>query len=420
MSFKKPFGRATLLCFLQVWSAFAASNPSPLPRSNPETEGLSAPRLERMHAYVSKFVTEGQHAGAVALVARHGKIVDWQTWGKANLETGAPMTRDSIFRIYSMSKVVTSVAALQLYERGLVRLDSPVTNWIPEFRNLKVFSGGTAQNPELSPATNGLTVRMLLNHTGGFTYDFFSGSPVHDLYKQQDLWNSHSLDEFIGKVAQLPLLAQPGAEFNYSIGDDILGALIQRVSGMPFEEYVAKNITEPLQMPDTGFSVAPENRGRLATIHEHGPDGKLRPAAAILGAYAEKGRGIPSGGGGLFSTIGDYARFAQCLLNGGQLDGQTILGRKTIELGLRNSLPPGVFAFSPSEGWGLFSAVRLDMAASLEPASEGMFYWSGAATTHFFADPKEDLLGLVFCQHIPFDEHHLFGGFHITVYQALQ
>ncbi|HMO64574.1 MAG TPA: serine hydrolase domain-containing protein, partial [Verrucomicrobiota bacterium] len=325
----------------------------------------------------------GQHAGAGVLIARHGKIVGWETFGARDLDTGAPFERDTLCRIYSMTKVVTSVAVLQLLEQGRVRIDAPAADWLPELKDLQVFTGGTAAAPQFTSATNAVTVRMLLNHTAGFTYDFFSGSPAHDLYKAADLWNSSTLDEFMARVARLPLLAQPGAAFHYGINNDILGVLVQRVSGMPFEDYVARHITGPLKMRDTAFHVPPEQRARLARLHEL-RDGRLVTTPEILGSYAEAGRGIPCGGAGLFSTLGDYARFAQCLLNGGELEGARILGRKTLELGRLNSLPPGQFAFSPADGWGLFSALRTDVARGGEPVSEGTFFWSGAATTHFF------------------------------------
>lgn len=400
------------------WTALSAA--APLPTSSPSRQGFDAERLGRMHDLVSGCVDDGQHAGAVAMVVRHGRIVDWQTWGSANLTTGQPVAKDSIFRIYSMSKVPTSVAALQLFEMGRLRLDQPVTDFIPELAGLKVFAGGTAESPQLEALETPITIKMLLNHTAGFTYGFFADSPVHELYQKADLWNASSLDEFIQRAATLPLIAQPGKAYNYGINNDVLGLVVQRAGGMSFEDFMARHITGPLKMVDTAFYVPEEKRGRLMTIYQHGPDGKLQAAEPMIGAFAEKGRGIPSGGGGLFSTIGDYARFAQCLLNGGELDGARILGRKTVELALRNSLPEGAYAFNPSEGWGLMSALRLDMAGSLEPASEGMFYWSGAATTHFFVDPKEDLVGLVFCQHFPFDEHQLFARFRTSIYQALE
>jgi CubicO group peptidase (beta-lactamase class C family) len=413
----------TGLLLLALGASCLARAASPLPVSSPEQEGIDTQRLDRVHELVASFVREGKHAGATLLIARNGKLVDWRAYGSRDLDTGAPMEKDTIFRIYSMTKMVTAIAALQLFEQGKLLLDSAVTNWLPELRPVEVFTGGTADSPQLEPVKTPITVRMLLNHTGGFTYDFFEGSPVHEIYKRADLWNSSSLDEFIQRVGRLPLLSQPGTAFHYSIGDDVLGVLIQRVSGERFEDYVRGHVTEPLKMSDTFFDVPVEKKGRIGQLHQAGPDGKLHTTAPILGAYAEPGRGIPCGGAGLFSTIGDYARLAQMLLNGGQLDGARILSRKTMELARLNSLtttPTPYHEFSGSDGWGLFSAVRLDVARSNEPSSVGMLYWSGAATTHFFVDPQEQLAALVFCQYIPFDQYGLFTRFRIAVYQALE
>ncbi len=380
--------------------------------------GFHSERLPRVSQLVQRYVDEQKHAGASYLIMRNGREVQQGQFGVMNVETARPIQPDTIFRIYSMSKVLTSVAALQLVERGQLNLTDPISKWIPELSAPKVYHADG-----LRPANQPITVRMLLNHTGGFTYDFFEGSPVHDRYKAADLWNSDSLDTFIQRVAKLPLLAEPGTEFHYGIGLDVMGLLIQRVSGEPFADYLRNHITEPLGMPDTGFFVPTEKQHRLATIHQQSSEGSLEITAPILGAYAEADRGIPSGGGGLFSTIGDYARFAQMLLNQGHLDKVQILSRKTVELALENSLTETATPyneFSPSDGWGLLGAVRLDVGKSQELGSKGMFYWSGAATTHFFVDPAEKLVGLVFTQHVPFDQHGLFSPFRNAIYQALQ
>jgi len=355
-------------------------------------------------------------------VVRNGFIVDWNAWGKASIASGEPIRKNSIFRIYSMTKIITSVAVLQLFEQNKLLLYQPVTDFIPELKDLKVFAGGTTDAFELEEIKTPITIKMLLNHTAGFTYGFFDESPVNELYKAADLWNASSLEDFLERAAALPLIAQPGESYHYGISDDILALVVQRVSGMPFEEYIAANITAPLKMKDTAFYVPKEKIDRLVAIHTPGKDGKLQLVAKdeITGVFTEKGRGIPSGGNGLFSTIGNYARFIQSLLNGGQLDGVRILGRKTIELAMQNSLPEGAFAFSPAIGWGLMSGLHIDMPASLEPVSEGTFTWSGAATTHFFADPTEHLIGLIFIQHFPYDEHQLFTRFRISIYQALE
>lgn len=411
----------SILTSVLLFTTLTVNAASPLPLASPASQQIDPARLERMHTLVSSYIADGKHAGAVAMVVRNGYIVDWQTWGKSSLDSGEPMKKDSIFRIYSMSKIITSAAVLQLFEQNKLLLNQPVTDFIPELKELKVFAGGTTEAFELEDIKTPITIRMLLNHTAGFTYGFFDESPVNELYKTADLWNSSSLEDFLQRAAKLPLIAQPGESYHYGINDDILGLVVQRASGMSLEDYIAANITGPLKMKDTAFYVPEEKLNRLASIHKYGDDGALQVVEDdLLGAYTEKGRGVPSGGGGLFSTIGDYARFVQCLLNGGELDGVRILGRKTLELAMQNSLPEGAFAFSPTMGWGLMSGLHLDMPGSLEPVSEGTFTWSGAATTHFFADPTENLVGLIFTQHFPYDEHQLFTRFRISVYQALE
>ncbi len=263
-----------------------------------------------------------------------------------------------------------------------------------------------------------ITIKMMLNHTAGFSYDFFNHSPVHDLYKKADLLNSASLEEFLGRVVELPLLAQPGEAFNYSISHDILPIVIERASGMKFEDYIHEHIIEPLKMSNTAFYVPEAEMHRLADIHFE-KDGKLKAVTKGYTAYAERGRGFISGGQGLFSTIGDYARFAQCILNGGELDGKRILDEKTIDLAMKNTLPDGSFAFIPSQRWGLMSGLYVDIQGETSPVSEGTFFWYGGSTTHFFADPEQNLIGLIFVQHFPMDAHGLFEPFRMSVYQAL-
>lgn len=410
------FSTALVLSFGLHLSAQA-----PFPTASLGSVGIIPERLAATPKLLQEHINEGKIAGASYLILRQGLLVEQRQFGLANLDNRTPMRSDTIFRIYSMTKPITSVAALQLVEQGRLNLNDPITRWLPELEGLKVYRENTASE-ELTEA-NPITVRMLLNHTAGFTYDFFEGSPVHELYKQQDLWSSADLDDFIQRVAKLPLLSAPGTAFNYSIGLDVLGALIERVAHEPFPSYLDRHIFQPLGMEDTGFNVPDEKRPRLATIHQLNTSGKLETTTAILGAYAEAGKGIPSGGGGLFSTINDYARFAQMLLNKGTFRGERILGRKTVELALQNSLTTTSTpynSFSPSDGWGLLGAVRLDVGRGGELGSKGMFYWSGAATTHFFVDPTEGLIGLVFTQHIPFDQHNLFSPFRNTVYQALE
>jgi CubicO group peptidase (beta-lactamase class C family) len=394
-----------------------------LPIASPPGRGFDPERLARVSALVQSSVGDASYAGAAYLIVHKGEIVEQRTFGMADADKGVLLTQDAIFRIYSMSKIVTAVAALQLVEQGKLALSDPIARWIPELEKLRVCTGGTADAPTLVPAARPITVKMLLNHTAGFTYEFFQGSPVHELYQRANLWESTSLDEFVRKVAALPLLEQPGTTFRYSICDDVLGALVERVSGEKFDVYCQKHIFAPLGMIDTGFDVAPEKRGRIASIHTRGSDGKPHVTPPILGAYAEPGRGFASGGAGLFTTLSDYARFVQALLSDGKLGNARILGRKTLELARENSLgglARETHEFSDSDGWSLLSGVRLDPARSGQLGSQGLWYWGGAASTSVFCDPKEQLFALLFMQHVPMDEFGLGQRFQTLVLAALE
>lgn len=406
---------------LAVLVAFAVSFAScTLPRVACQTQAIAAFdawRLQGIADVSCAAVERGDYAGVSYLVLRDGQTVLEGSCGLADVEKKTPLRQDTIVRIYSMSKVFTCVAALQLVDDGVVRLDDPIAKWLPEFANLQVCTGGTSDAPVLEPLARPITVKNLLNHTAGFTYDFFPGA-VAELYARADLWNAPSLDEFVARAAKLPLVRQPGVAFDYGIADDVLGALVQRASGIPFDEFVARRITRPLGLDDTGFDVPAEKLARLGALHVR--DGNaLKTGPVIIGAYAETGRGFPSGGGGMFSTIGDYARFVQCLLEKGELDGVRILRRETVERALANSLPSGVTTFDAATGWGLFSGVRLDVPAADNPASPGTFTWAGAATTLFFADPEQRLVALFFAQHTPYDERQMFPRFSAAVYSAL-
>jgi CubicO group peptidase (beta-lactamase class C family) len=409
----------------------------PLPTAAPASVGFNEERLARLDARMKRFVDEGQHAGIVMLLARKGRIVDWRTWGQRDLARQLPMEKDTIFRIYSMSKVITSVAVMTLHEEGRIKLDDPVAKYLPALKAVKVFKGGTAAAPVLAPARTPITIKHLLTHTSGFIYGFGNG-PLDKIYNSSKIFDAGSMDEFVTQAAQLPLAHEPGTRFSYGINTDILGAVVEKVSGKKFEDVVDERICRPLGMRDTGFDVPPEKMRRLAIVYGHakpipgakttngnagaiqsGPFVESRPIAS---SYAEKGRGFAAGGSGMFSTIGDYARFAQMLLNGGELEGVRILGRKTVELMTANHLnhlPRVTHEFSGSDGFGLGVSVRLDVAKSNELGSVGQFGWNGAATTTVNIDPREQLVGLVFAQHMPYNEHDLFWHFNTLVYQAL-
>jgi len=394
----------------------------PLPQTRPEKAGFSQERLEKMHGLIRSYIDQGKHAGAIAVIARNGKLVDFTTYGFRDLEARAPMRSDTIVRVYSMSKVITSVAVLMLYEEGRFSLTDPISMYIPELKDLKVCVGGSPDEPKLVDAKRPITIKHLLTHTSGLPYEFSAIEPVKTMHQRADLWESTSLKDFIQRLAKLPLVQQPGEGFTYGVNIDVLGYLIEVISGQPLEQFMQERIFNPLKMKDTGFDVPPEKMSRLAKIYEAGPDGKLREAKVSFGAYAEKGRGIPSGGGGLFSTAGDYLRFGQMLLNGGKLDGKQILGRKTVELMMANNLTDlerGSQPGNPSEGFGLGGGVRLDLAKGNSLGSIGQFGWNGAATTSFNIDPKEKTVVLLLTQHFPYNQTGIFAKFYTLFYQAL-
>jgi len=411
----------SFLLFVVLFCGGLPLGAEPLPLAKPEEAGFSSERLERLHAGMQSFANEGKHAGLVTLIARNGRIVDWRAYGYRNLEQKLPMEKDSIFAIYSMTKLVTAVAVLQLIEEGRLGLDDPVGNYLPQLKQVKVLTGGPADAPNLVPAKQPVTIRHLLSHTSGYTYDILSQGTLRELYQRQKLWEATSLADFVQRAAALPLQHQPGTEFTYGISSDILGYVVEVVSGQSFDGYVQEHILTPLAMPDTGFRVPAEKRARLALLYTSGADGKLRRTDHILGGSPDAP--FPSGGRGLFSTAGDYARFAQMLLNGGQLQGHRILGRKMVEAMQVNQLAgleKPCNEFREAYGYGLGVEMRTTMSKGDLPGSLGQFGWYGIATTHCDIDPHERTVTLVLTQHLPFDQHGLFSKFNALFYGAME
>lgn len=388
----------------------------PLPMSTPEKEGMSTERLARLHDYFDGSVKRGDRPGFLTMVVRNGRIADWRAYGFRDLERRLPMEKDTIFRIWSMSKVVTSVAAMMLVEEGKLSLSDPVSKYIPEFKSIRVLTGGSADAPQLADAVRPVTIRHLLTHTSGLTYSW-GNDPVPELYRRAKIFNVDSLKEFAGRIASLPLIAQPGDRYNYGVNTDILGYVVEVTSGMPFDKFVQTRILAPLRMNDTFFALPEDRKPRVAKTYTV-KDGKLSEFAMDELSYSPT---VPFGGMGLFSTIGDYARFGQMLLNGGQLDGVRLLSRKTVELMTANHLSHlAVPAIDPAGayGFGLGGSVRIDIAKAGIPGSLGQFGWDGAASTYFRMDPKERTISLLFQQYMPFDpESH--AKFSTLVYQAI-
>ncbi|MDW8310572.1 MAG: serine hydrolase domain-containing protein, partial [Verrucomicrobiales bacterium] len=305
---------------------------------------------------------------------------------------------------------------------GRFNLDDPVSNYLPEMKDMKVWTGGTADAPQLEPVKRPITIKHLLTHTSGLIYDFAGENELTKLWRRADLWNAPDLTNFIARLAKLPLKHQPGDAYTYGVNQDVLGALVERVSGQRFGAFLQARIFSPLRMTDTGFDMPAEKLSRLARTYKRTPEGRFIEAEPILETWPEPGRGIEAGGSGLFSTAGDFARFAQMLCNGGTLEGQRILGRKTVELMTANHLVtlPEKERAERAKGFGLGVEVVTDLGRLATPASVGQFGWYGAATTYCQVDPKERLVALAFAQHFPFNEHGFFARFQTGYYQALR
>jgi CubicO group peptidase (beta-lactamase class C family) len=418
-----PALRSGALALVLSASLIGTGLAGPLPTAAPASQGFSPERLSRLHARMQEFVDTGKHAGIIMLIARNGKVVDTRVWGYRDLERKLPMETDTIVRVYSMSKIVTSVAALMLHEEGRLKLDDPITKYLPGFDKPRVFKGGTAKAPVLVAAKTPITVQHLLTHTAGFIYGFGEG-PLQTIYNRKpNILQAATMDEFVARVGKMPLAHEPGERFSYGLNTDLVGAIVEKIAGQPFDVFLRTRMFEPLEMRDTGFTVPREKRDRLAKLYSPDKNGVLAEAPQEAPPYPDAdGRIFPSGGGGLFSTIGDFARFGQMLLNRGELDGVRILGRKTVELMEVNHLAHlarPTTEFSLSDGFGLGGAVRVNLSQPAQLGSVGQFGWSGAATTYVNIDPTERTVALVFTQHFPHNQHDLFFQFSTLMYAAL-
>jgi CubicO group peptidase (beta-lactamase class C family) len=376
----------------------AAPQTPPLPQGKPETLGLSSIRLQRMSDAFKREIDKGTLPGAIVMVARRGQIGWFEALGRQSPAASTAMARDTIFRIFSMTKPIVSVGIMMLLEEGHFVLNDPVAKFIPEFANQKV---GVENNGKLDlvPVKRPMTIQDLLRHTSGITYDHTGNGLVQQLYKEAPLRSSKITSaEHAALVAGLPLICQPGAEWNYSRSTDILGRIIEVVSGKSLSAYLAERILAPLQMAETAFHTAEENAGRLA---EPFPTDPWNGEKVQLFNMLEK-PAMESGGGGLVSTTMDYARFSQMLLNGGTLDGNRLIGRKTLQLMASNHLGPTVKIDSPlmpaGHGFGLGFAVRTQPGIAPFPGSVGQFYWSGMAGTFFWIDPVEEMFAVFMMQ----------------------
>jgi CubicO group peptidase (beta-lactamase class C family) len=371
-----------------------------IPEARPESVGFSSDRLARLDASMKSLVDAKKLAGLVTVLARHGKIVEEKTYGYADVAGQKPMQKDTIVRIYSMTKPITGIAMMMLYEEGKWKPSDPIARYIPEFRDLKVYSGVDKDGkPTLDKPGHAPTMGELMSHSAGFTYGFFGSTPVDKMYQEADLLNSPTLQEFIGRLAKLPLLYQPGEGWVYSVSVDIQGYLVEKLSGKPFADFLRDRIFLPLGMNDTGFYVPAEELDRVATIYQG-------DAAAATAMPRDPGisqpPGMPSGGGGLYSTARDYLRFAQMVLNGGELNDVRLVAPSSIELMRTNHLSDevknarkfgiGLYQMQPGLGFGYDFAILEDPLRLGSTAGKGSFLWDGVAGTWFWIDPTNDVV----------------------------
>ncbi len=408
--------------------------------STPESLGLSSERLARIPAFLrERYIGSGKLPCAQVQVWRRGELALDAVLGLADRERNRPLEKDAIFRIYSMTKPVTSVAFMMLVEQGLVALDDPVAKVIPEWANLGVFAAGTDAGWATTPPARPMLMIDLLRHTSGLTYGFQMQGNIDAAYRKlkvaEDL-RLGTLQEFIDKLAKLPLVFSPGEAWNYSVSTDVLGYLVEKISGLPFADFLDQNIFQPLGMVDTAFTVAADKKHRLTACY----------AAGVLGSRAVKAgppplqddpetspyltpTDFPSGGGGLTSTMADYMRFARMLLNGGELDGARLLSPKTLQLMTANHLPGGKDLTQMSKslfseatyagvGFGLGFGVTVDPAATMIPGSRGDFFWGGAASTFFWVDPAEDMAVVFMTQLLPSSAYAVRRELRTLVYSA--
>ncbi len=386
-----------------------------LPRAIPEDVGMSTSRLGRIAPVMQGYVNNGKIPCALTMIAREGKLVHFEKCGMQDIAAAKPVEFDTIFRLYSMTKPITSVAVMMLYEEGHFQLTTPVSEFVPAFKDMKVY---TEDGSAIVDADREVTIKHLLTHTAGLIYESDKDDhPIDQQYEDADLYGG-DLANMVNKLGGIPLLHQPGTAWKYGMSIDILGYLVGIVSGMPFETFLKTRIFEPLGMDDTGFSVRVKNADRYSKVYEFGEAGELQ---AIEKVHAATGplSFFHSGGGGLQSTAPDYLRFCQMVLNDGELAGVRLIGRKTAELIRMNHVSPDWLAPGRTGvGFGLGFSVVTDVAETHTLGSVGTCSWGGMASTTFWIDPVEDLIGVFMTQLVGADSP-FHAQFRVLTYQAL-
>ena len=414
----------TRLRLLFVIAALAVLASSPLllskdlPSAKPEDVGLSSERIARMNKAIHAYVDAGRTPGVVTLIARHGKVVHVDAYGKADLGSGRATRADDIFRMYSMTKPITSVALLMLYEEGKFQLTDSLSKYYPAFADVKVLTGmGPGGAMLLDSPRRPITIQDVFRHTAGFTYGFFGGSPVDKMYTDANVFGK-DLDDLMAKLGKLPLAYQPGERWVYSVSHDVQAALVEKLSGQKFDAFVQQRIFTPLGMQDSMFKIPADKKSRVPGLYSS-VKGKLVPDTSALGTgYGDQ----VFGGYSISTTASDYALFAQMLLNKGQLNGVRILSPKTVELMATNHLSPGAIASADilgrGTGYGLGVSVLMNPAERGNVGSVGEFGWSGAASTHVLIDPKEDLVA-IYCTQLMGGDFNLRAEFATLLYQSI-
>jgi CubicO group peptidase (beta-lactamase class C family) len=413
--------------------------------TSPESAGMSKAAFDRIEGHLKRrYIESGRFPGAQLVVYRRGKVVHSTVQGLADIERNVPLKDDTIFRIYSMTKPITSVAFMMLFEEGRVALDEPVHKYIPEWKDLGVFVAGTGPGFLTRPPSRPMQIVDLLRHTSGLTYGFQQRTNVDAAYRGMkigEMEKAGTLDTMIEGLAKIPLEFSPGEAFNYSVSTDVIGYLIGKISGQPFEQFLKERIFNPLGMSDTDFYVPADKAHRLAACYSADPQG-----ATTFHATERKGNltlqddpatssflsppSFISGGGGLVSTAGDYLTFCRALLNGGELGGVRLLGPKTLALMTSNHLPGGRYLtelsrslFSEASyngiGFGLGVSVTMDPAKTLIPGSAGEYAWGGAATTSFWIDPAEELIAIFMTQVLPSSAYPIRRELRTMIYAAI-
>jgi CubicO group peptidase (beta-lactamase class C family) len=398
------------------------------------SHGFDTSRLRRIDSHFQRYVDDGRLAGWQVMVSRHGELAHHSTYGLRNLEQATPFTDDTVVRLYSMTKPLTTLAAMQLVEEGVLQLKDPVAKYVPSFAHTQVYRSGSVQKPMTEPQTLPMLVWHLMTHMSGLTYGFHNTHPVDAMYRNQGFeWGQPEdldLAACCERWAELPLVFQPGTEWNYGVSTDVLGRVVEVASGLDLEEYFQERILGPLGMVDTSFYIDDENRkSRLAELYVPSPETGAATRAPDLLRRPDR-PAMLSGGGGLYGTAADYLRFCQMILNGGVLDGERVVGRHTLSYMGRNHLPGNVdleaigrplFAESAfvGVGFGLGFSVVLDAAASKVPSTAGEMAWGGAASTAFWVDPQEDLAVVFLTQLLPSSTHPIRPELKQLVYQGL-